>query len=401
MVQESTNTFDGGLISDLSSLTTPQNVLTDALNATLLTFNGNELVLQNDMGNTKIEGAKLSDGFVPIGIKEYGGILYIVSYNELTKETEIGSFPSPSPLSADEYIYPISGNGLAITLDDSGSNLYKNIPISNVRFRSGDGFVTFIKSSELSSGGKTFNELFSSLDGTIRKFYKLKLISVDNGVETDVTSLLSNQKKLIGGNETITNYWCVNLENSEAMINDSAIVDYNTKKLIQRYKNRRSGVLNLRVELEDIDKFVTCDKNYSEENKLPELVKNGDNYNLRFYFKIEAKSDLKPTKLTLTREFVYLTGTPPITPLPTSTEVELNFTTDETTALVNVDLGSTFQDKIIIYKAILSNATHDITFNNFIIENLIDLSKDQAYWVNGSGTDYNFRFYNSDDYTIY
>ena len=45
MVQESTNTFSDGLIKDLNPLTTPNTVLTDALNATLLTFNGNEYVL--------------------------------------------------------------------------------------------------------------------------------------------------------------------------------------------------------------------------------------------------------------------------------------------------------------------------------------------------------------------
>ena len=93
MAQESTNTFSDGLIKDLNPLTTPNTVLTDALNATLLTFNGNELVLQNDMGNTKITGAKLPEGYVPLGIKEFGGILYIVSSNG--ENIEIGSFPSP------------------------------------------------------------------------------------------------------------------------------------------------------------------------------------------------------------------------------------------------------------------------------------------------------------------
>ena len=34
--------------------TVPDNILTDALNATMSTFNGNEQLLQNDMGNAKI-----------------------------------------------------------------------------------------------------------------------------------------------------------------------------------------------------------------------------------------------------------------------------------------------------------------------------------------------------------
>jgi hypothetical protein len=35
-------------------LSTSQQQLTDALNATMLTYNGNEMMLQNDMGNTLI-----------------------------------------------------------------------------------------------------------------------------------------------------------------------------------------------------------------------------------------------------------------------------------------------------------------------------------------------------------
>jgi hypothetical protein len=36
------NTFEGGLILDSNIATTPKNVLSNALNATISTFNGNE-----------------------------------------------------------------------------------------------------------------------------------------------------------------------------------------------------------------------------------------------------------------------------------------------------------------------------------------------------------------------
>lgn len=39
---------------DRHPLTTPNSALTDALNATYVTSNGNEGMLQNDMGNTLI-----------------------------------------------------------------------------------------------------------------------------------------------------------------------------------------------------------------------------------------------------------------------------------------------------------------------------------------------------------
>jgi len=130
MKQQSNNLFNEGLNLDLNPLTTPNNVLTDCINGTFLTFNADELSLQNDAGNTGItlypeateweSGAtyaidaivfdptdknsyyknltgtnsvlsnatnwesiigvvRLTEGFFPLGIKEYGGVLYIIS----------------------------------------------------------------------------------------------------------------------------------------------------------------------------------------------------------------------------------------------------------------------------------------------------------------------------------
>lgn len=92
---ETTNTFQEGLVMDLNPLTTPNTVLTSALNATLVTFNGNEYVLQNDMGNGRVETAYLPEGYIPMGTAELGGIIYVVSYNPLINKCQIGSFPSP------------------------------------------------------------------------------------------------------------------------------------------------------------------------------------------------------------------------------------------------------------------------------------------------------------------
>lgn len=89
------NTFNEGMVLDNHPLMTPNTVLTDALNATLVTMNGNEMVLQNDMGNAKVENAKLPPGYISVGMKEYGGIIYIACYNPLTNKGQIGCFPSP------------------------------------------------------------------------------------------------------------------------------------------------------------------------------------------------------------------------------------------------------------------------------------------------------------------
>lgn len=101
MKKESVNQFNGGLNVDLHPMVTPNSVLTDDLNGTFITYNGNEFCLQNDRGNFEV--AHLSDGYVPIGAKEYNGIIYIVSVkNALNNDgeivldeclTEIGTYP--------------------------------------------------------------------------------------------------------------------------------------------------------------------------------------------------------------------------------------------------------------------------------------------------------------------
>ena len=102
-IMTSKNTFEGGLVMDFSPSNTQANILTSALNATFVTFNGNEMNLQNDMGNGRVETAYLPEGYMPVGTWEYGGIIYIVSYNPLEDKSQIGCFPSPERnISTDE-----------------------------------------------------------------------------------------------------------------------------------------------------------------------------------------------------------------------------------------------------------------------------------------------------------
>ena len=96
--QETTSIFSDGLMSDLHPINTPKSVLTDCLNGTYITYNGNEFILQNDMGNYKLKNCKLPVNFIPVGVKSYADILYIVSYNPITKEVEIGSYPAPQSI---------------------------------------------------------------------------------------------------------------------------------------------------------------------------------------------------------------------------------------------------------------------------------------------------------------
>ena len=92
------NTFGGGMNKDLHPMIQPSDTYTDCLNGTMITYQGNEYMMQNDMGNYELENAKLPEGYIPLGMKEYQGILYIVSYNPETKRTQIGTYPSPKSL---------------------------------------------------------------------------------------------------------------------------------------------------------------------------------------------------------------------------------------------------------------------------------------------------------------
>lgn len=100
-MKSTTNVFSKGLTTDLHPMSVGRDQLTDALNATFVTYNGNELMLQNDMGNSRIQDRitgsimGLKEGFIPLAMKEHGGVLYIASYNPQTKTSELGSIPSP------------------------------------------------------------------------------------------------------------------------------------------------------------------------------------------------------------------------------------------------------------------------------------------------------------------
>ena len=89
MRQSANNSFKDGMNLDLHPLVTPDSVLTDNLNGTFITYDGNEFCLQNDRGNKYVDS--LSPGFTPIGAKEFNGVIYIVSTNN--ENTEIGIYP--------------------------------------------------------------------------------------------------------------------------------------------------------------------------------------------------------------------------------------------------------------------------------------------------------------------
>ena len=120
-MEQAVNMFTGGMVLDSHPLVQSSDTLSDALNATYITMNGNEVVLQNDMGNRRVDNAYLPAGYEPVGIKEHGGIIYIAAYNPITHRSQIGSFPSPERNMGTEY----EDNGTEFNLTDfiSGNNI--------------------------------------------------------------------------------------------------------------------------------------------------------------------------------------------------------------------------------------------------------------------------------------
>ena len=102
-MEQATNTFNKGLQMDTHPITQGNDSLSDALNATFVTMNGNEVILQNDMGNRRVDHAYLPAGYQPVGMKEYGGVIYVAAYNPITNRSQIGSFPSPERKMGSEY----------------------------------------------------------------------------------------------------------------------------------------------------------------------------------------------------------------------------------------------------------------------------------------------------------
>ena len=118
--QETNNTFSEGLIKDLNPINTPNTALTDCVNGTIITYDGNEYSLQNDKGNYGLEHCKLEPNYIPVGVKEYGDILYIVSYNPLNEHVQIGSYPSPESITDSSDFDGLSSGNKII-------NIYENL----------------------------------------------------------------------------------------------------------------------------------------------------------------------------------------------------------------------------------------------------------------------------------
>lgn len=291
MKQEATNTFGEGMIMDLNPLTTPNNVLTSALNATMITYNGNEFVLQNDMGNGRVETAYLPSGYVPVGIKEYGGIIYVASYNPLTNKGQIGSFPSPERnISSNEIsaaTEPLLSSESFGDLTAPGSQFAAKLKLfpDDVIIRSGDKFSILLKSqSNLENLQKFVSNCMNVTEGKVtspkNKLLTLSVAVLDsNNNFRDITDKLrrfdENNKEL---EFSITELPIVKFNSgffTQTFEGDPSDVDtYREQRATNTYNNKVFGELYLIATLNTVTSVDVSVEGYVNKDEADVIIEN-------------------------------------------------------------------------------------------------------------------------------
>ena len=219
------NIFNKGLIMDVSPLSTTGDSLSDCLNGTFCTMNGDELVLQNDMGNGRVQTAYLPKGYIPIGTTQLGGIIYIASYNPFTNKCQIGSFPSPQRTS------------------DKRDKLEKEIPLDK-----DENIIRVVLSDEIFKPGDKF---YLTIPGQYMQYKytdslpKIK-VETENKSEAEIQAEIKKAKIAY-----VKNHF---LKFSVAIISEEAqIIKLNEDPIIEEPKNNTEDDFT-----KDINKFKVC-----------------------------------------------------------------------------------------------------------------------------------------------
>ena len=229
-------------------------------------------MLQNDMGNTLIQDSKtghimgLSEGFVPVGLKEHGGIMYIASVNK-DGVGEIGTIPSPVLTlslravdmdAVDDTLVNELGP-VSIGAFISEKKIYpgeKFLPILNLQRESvnTEFFIYSVNGYQDFIGGK---DLISHTGPNAYKgLYKMQLYSVYNSTNTELTHVYNKPLDVIPIQEkqdtwTGTPYWFIDGNWADIDIQQT----YLNKGFLSYPGNIPPGKLLIKASLEEIDFF--------------------------------------------------------------------------------------------------------------------------------------------------
>ncbi len=259
---------------DFSPDNTQANVLSNALNATLLTYNGNEMNLQNDMGNGRVETAFLPTGYMPVGTCELGGVIYVVSYNPQKDLCQIGSFPSPERnIEQDELnqasISPITND---MFQDGYDKNKYEGnlkttavkVLIRNDSLNPGDKYI-------ITTAEESLEENLSCLSGLestdARKILKLTVVSIEDSGK--ITRLNTRNYKITLGSKDYQ--YLLSTAGDGELKGNGTDLDAYRKMVTSNYNvfsSKVSGKLAILAELETISGFSAAHRVVTtEENE--------------------------------------------------------------------------------------------------------------------------------------
>lgn len=316
-----TNTFGEGLVMDFAPDNTPNTSLSNALNATLLTYNGNEMSLQNDMGNGRVESAYLPEGYIPVGVCEFGDIIYIASYNPLINKSQIGCFPSPERNISNKEISDLNTTFSSDELAKDGTIVNSNIKkiiFGNKNIGPGDKFIISWGQEGLNNknfisnfGNKTCS--FAEGESYWPKLVKLHIVSIqDDGkliyLDNDVQWYPTNIKD---SNSNSDNAFPISTEeflDENGTMKDLHNLDEYRHALNCQYsvfQQKVSGKLGILLELESINNFNCGHKifkrNSPTEGEVFDIYFSAswdtDNYNINPSGIIITKSTLKNMSL--------------------------------------------------------------------------------------------------------
>jgi len=103
MDQVTGNTFGGGFKKDISDFVLKNNQIRFGYNIRVFNQEGTNFVVSNILGTET--SFSITSGFIPVQAREHNNVLYLVLWNNTTKEIEVGSYPSPAYTGSDNNLY--------------------------------------------------------------------------------------------------------------------------------------------------------------------------------------------------------------------------------------------------------------------------------------------------------
>lgn len=310
-MEQTVNQFTKGLQMDTNPMIQGSDTLTDALNATLVTMNGNEVILQNDMGNRRVDNAFLPPGYEPVGMKEYGGVIYVASYNPVTHRSQIGSFPSPerkidvnnpSPDQTNNNIFTFSKDSNGYLLETT-----KLIPLTEDKvLHAGDKFMIYgqnLDSSEITNWDNADDNDKKAISPKNRK-YTLSIGVLNSQNEfVDITKDLVRvdpNKKI--GNDNNPNYGKILLFDE----NDSEIYKFNRGYFLKNNAEDNDTFTNTISDNNLILERQRLEANtYSYKLVGPLYLKVQYNIPTTFNYNIYGVKNTNNTEITIEGYFIY------------------------------------------------------------------------------------------------